>query len=83
MVLRSAGLIVDITSDIGDLNDRIDASSSVYGIVCCHTATYEQCNEVIAIADRNRIALLKLESLIAPLDLIDRVSSMINNKRND
>lgn len=81
-VLRSTGISVDIAAGLRDLKDRVDHTSSNYGVVvCCHTATDAECEEVIAIAIRNGIAFLNLECFTAPLELIERVSSVINERR--
>lgn len=83
-LLRSIGLMADIAASLSDLKDRVDVSPSNYGVVvCCHSATDAEYEEVIAIAGRNRIALLKLEHFTAPLDLIERVSTMIKKRQSD
>lgn len=80
MVLRSAGMIVDVALDMDDFKVRLAAS--VYGVVvCCHTATEDDCNEVIAASVRNRSALLKLERFLSPQALIDQVARLMSEGR--
>lgn len=82
MVLRSVGMVVDIALDIGTLKARVTASHSMYGVVvCCYTATDAEYNEMIVIASQNRLALLRLERLLAPGVLIDRVFRLIRGGR--
>jgi hypothetical protein len=79
MVLRSAGMMVDVALDMDDFKVRVAAS--VYGVVvCCHTATEDECNEVIGASLRNQLALLKLECLLSPQALIDRVARLISER---
>lgn len=80
MVLRSAGLTVDVALDMNDCKVRMGAT--VYGVVvCCHTATDDECNEVIDASLRNRSASLKLERSLSPQVLIDRVTRLISEGR--
>jgi hypothetical protein len=81
MVLRSAGMTVDIAADINDLKVRIAASGQIYhALICCHTVTEAECAEVIAIANRTQTALIMLECLLPPSELIDRVSELIGER---
>ena len=80
MVLRSAGMIVDVALDMDDFKVRVAAS--VFGVVvCCYSATEDECNEVIDASLRNRSALLKLERFLSPQDLIDHVAHLISEGR--
>lgn len=53
MVLRAVGM-ANLSVDIDDLAIRIVAPNFNYRLViCCHTATKGECDEVVAIASRN------------------------------
>ena len=83
LVLRSAGMTVDIAADIDDLKVRIAASNQIYhALICCHTATEAECTEVIAVANRTQTALIMLECLLPPSELIDRVSKLMWERRS-
>src|ERR1700733_1078264 len=83
MVLRSAGMTVDVAVDIGAFKGRITAPGSIYDVVvCCYTATTAECNEIIPIANRTRTSLLMLEHLLSPQALIDQVSNLIKDGRS-
>lgn len=83
MVLRSAGMTVDIGADIDDVKVRIAASDPIYhALICCHTATEAECAEVIVIANRTQTALIMLECLLPPSELIDCVFKLIGERRS-
>lgn len=78
-VLRSVGMIAEIAlqlSDLSDVNSRYD------GIVCCYDATEAECKEIIAISNRNRTPLLKLEPLLSPRTFIYQVISLVGQGRS-
>jgi hypothetical protein len=82
-VLRSAGSIVDVACDVAALKARMAAPGPVYDVlICCHTVTEIVCNELLAIARRNGTATLKLERLLAPTELINQVSKLIDAARS-
>ena len=83
LVLRSAGMTVEIATDIDDVKVRFATSGSIYqALICCHTATQAECTEVIAIATRAQTALVMMECLLPPSELIDRVSKLIAERRS-
>lgn len=82
-VLRSSGPIVDIAIDVDALAQRIaSANSSYIVLICCYTATEAECSELVAIAERHRIAMLQLERFLAPTELIQQVSNLIKVARS-
>jgi hypothetical protein len=82
MVLRTVGITVEIAVDIVDLKAQVVASGSICNaIICCHSATEAEYNEVIVIANQKGLALLKLANLVAPRALIDEVSTLIGAGR--
>ena len=77
-VLRSAGMIADIAVDLDDFEVRITNSDSVYDVVvCCHTVTEAECNEVIAISNLTRATVMMVERLLPPRALVDQVTNLI------
>jgi len=77
-VLRSAGVIADIAVDLDDFEVRVTNSDSIYDVVvCCHTVTEAECNEVIAICNRTRTTFTTVERLLPPRILIDQVINLI------
>jgi len=80
-VLRSVGLAVDTSVALPDFTNQISISGNTYdGIVCCHTVTETECEEIAAIAGRSRIPLLRLEShLLPPQQLIARVLDLVES----
>jgi hypothetical protein len=78
LVLRRAGMVVDVAIDIDIVRVLKASPRSTYEVVvCCHTASEAQYNEVIAINSRNRTSLMKLGYPVSPLEIIDQVSSLI------
>ncbi|HEY1806288.1 MAG TPA: hypothetical protein VGG45_17580 [Terracidiphilus sp.] len=74
-VLQSAGVIAEIALQVDDF---ADAASRYDGVVCCYTATEEECKEIIAIAARNQTPLLKVEPLLQPPELIRQVNNLLS-----
>lgn len=80
MVLRSADMTVDVALDIEDFKVRV-AAYDYDAVVCCYTATEDECNEVIGVSLRSRLALLQMERFLSPQVLIDRVARLIREGR--
>jgi hypothetical protein len=83
MVLRSAGMTVDIAINIDEVELRIADANSVYDVlICCHTITEAECKDVIAIAGRTSTVQIMLECLLLPSALIDQVFKLIAERRS-
>ena len=77
-VLRSAGMVADLSVDIDDFKVRITAPGLIYDvIVCCHTVTEAQRNQIIALSDQTSTKLTILECLLSPRELIAQVANLI------
>jgi len=78
LVLRSARLAVDVTTDIGAFKKRIADPGCPYGaVICCHTAADAEREEIVAITARSRIKMLQLDRLVQPSALIAKVSALL------
>ena len=74
-------MIADITVDIEVLKVRMAVPDSIYDVVvCCHTATEDECDEIAAIANRARTGLVIVERFILPPELICQVSNLIRDQ---
>ncbi len=83
LVLRSAGMIVDIAVDIDEFKIRIAAPGFAYDvIVCCYTATKADCSEISTLSNRTRTSVMILEHFLLPSELIGQVSNLIGDGRS-
>jgi hypothetical protein len=78
MVLQSAGMTADIAVDLDEFRVWIAAPSLLYDVVvCCHTASEAERNEITKFSHRIRINIIMLEPLEGPIELIEQVSNLI------
>jgi hypothetical protein len=81
MVLQSAGMTADIVVDIDEFRVRITAPSLLYDVVvCCHTVSEAERNEITKLSHGSRMNLITLEHLVGPTELIEQVSNLIKLK---
>jgi hypothetical protein len=78
LVLRSAHIEVDITTDKETFRIRIIGHNCPYRVVvCCYTVADAEREEMATIVARSRITMMQLDSMVMPSALIERVSALL------
>jgi hypothetical protein len=83
LVLRSAQIAVDVTTDIDELKRRIaDPERIVGAVICCYMSNDAEREEILAATASSRITLWQLDCFVAPLDLIAKVSDILRRRNS-
>jgi hypothetical protein len=84
MVLRSAGMSVDIVANIDDLRVRLASSGPYHDVfICCHSVPETERNEAITIVERNSMSWIQLEWLVSPTELIYEVCELLEKRNSE
>ena len=81
LVLKSAGLAVDIATDIETFKNLITDPDTSYGaVICCYTTPASECEEVAAIAAGSQMPVVQLDCLVHPASLIAQVTALLDGQ---